>query len=68
MMTYIVLRPFKDISGYKKAGDTIQLDAARAAKLRRYGLIGNRYEAQQIMSAVPEVPEVQKAVKKTKKK
>ena len=66
-MQYIVLKPFQDVTGFKQAGDPVELDDWRAAKLRRMGLIGGRYEPQ-IITAVPEEPEVKKAVKKTKKK
>jgi hypothetical protein len=55
------------LTGFKEVGSYIELDDWRAAKLRRMGLIGGRYE-EPIRTAVPEVPEVKKAVKKTKKK
>jgi hypothetical protein len=67
MMTYIVLRPFKDISGFKQAGDPVELDDWRAAKLRRMGLIGGRYE-QPIQTAVIVEPEIREAVIKPVKK
>lgn len=67
-MKYIVIRSFNDgLTGFKEVGSYIELDDWRAAKLRRMGLIGGRYE-EPIRNAVPEVPEVKKAVKKTKKK
>lgn len=66
-MKYTVIKPFQDLTGFKQAGDPVELDDWRAAKLRRMGLIGGRYE-EPIRNAVPEVPEVKKAVKKTKKK
>lgn len=43
-MQYTVIKPFQDISGYKEIGSSIELDDWRAAKLRRMGLIGGRYE------------------------
>ena len=67
-MKYIVIKAFNDgLTGFKAVGSSIELDDWRAAKLRRMGLIGGRYE-EPIRNAVPEVPEVKKAVKKTKKK
>lgn len=41
-MRYIVIKPFADPTGFRVAGDTIELDDNRAAKLRRYGLIGGK--------------------------
>ena len=67
-MKYTVIRSFNDgLTGFKEVGSYIELDDWRAAKLRRMGLIGGRYE-EPIRNAVPEAPEVKKAVKKTKKK
>lgn len=67
-MKYIVIKAFNDgLTGFKDVGSSIELDDWRAARLRRMGLIGGRYEPQ-IITAVPEEPEVKKAVKKTKKK
>ena len=67
-MKYIVIKAFNDgLTGFKAVGSSIELDAWRAARLRRMGLIGGRYE-EPIRTAIPEVPEVKKAVKKTKKK
>ena len=67
-MKYIVIKAFNDdLTGFKAVGSSIELDDWRAARLRRMGLIGGRYE-EPIRNAVPEVPEVKKAVKKTKKK
>lgn len=67
-MKYVVIKAFNDgLTGFKDVGSSIELDDWRAAKLRRMGLIGGRYE-EPIRNAVPEVPEVKKAVKKTKKK
>ncbi len=67
-MKYIVIKAFNDgLTGFKAVGSSIELDDWRAARLRRMGLIGGRYE-EPIRTAVPEVPEVKKAVKKTKKK
>ena len=43
-MQYIVIKPFNDITGFRIAGEPIELDDARAAKLRVMGLIGGRYE------------------------
>lgn len=40
-MKYTVIKPFKDIDGkIKVEGTKIDIDNDRAAKLRRYGLIG----------------------------
>ena len=38
-MKYIVIKGFMDVDGFKKEGSIIEVDAIRAAKLRRYGLI-----------------------------
>ncbi len=43
-MKYIVIKPFRDISGFKMPGESIELDDTRAAKLRIMGLIGGRIE------------------------
>ncbi len=43
-MQYVVIKPFRDITGFKRVGDPIELDNHRAAKLRRMGLIGGRYQ------------------------
>jgi len=64
-MQYIVVKPFQDITGFKQTGDPVELDEWRAAKLRRMGLIGGRYEAP-IRTAVIDEPEVREAVIKTK--
>jgi len=60
---YIVLKPFQDVTGFKQAGDPVELDDWRAAKLRRMGLIGGRYE-QPIQTAVVDEPEIREAVVK----
>ncbi|HRC81347.1 MAG TPA: hypothetical protein PLF27_08165 [Sedimentibacter sp.] len=39
-MKYVVIKPFNDITGFKIPGESIELDDARAAKLRAQGLIG----------------------------
>lgn len=66
-MQYIVIKPFQDITGFKQVGDSVELDAWRAAKLRRMGLIGGRYE-QPIQTAVIVEPEIREAVIKPVKK
>ena len=38
-LKYIVIKGFMDVDGFKKEGSIIEVDAIRAAKLRRYGLI-----------------------------
>lgn len=43
-MQYLVIKPFQDITGFKQTGDHVELDDNRAAKLRRMGLIGGRYQ------------------------
>ena len=44
-MKYIVIKAFNDgLTGFKEVGSYIELDDWRAAKLRRMGLIGGRYE------------------------
>jgi len=44
-MKYIVIKAFNDgLTGFKAVGSSIELDDWRAAKLRRMGLIGGRYE------------------------
>lgn len=63
-MKYIVIKPFQDLTGFKQAGDPVELDDWRAAKLRRMGLIGGRYE-QPIQTAVVQEPEIREAVIKT---
>ena len=62
-MQYIVLKPFQDVTGFKQTGDPVELDDWRAAKLRRMGLIGGRYE-QPIQTAVIHEPEIREAVVK----
>lgn len=66
-MKYTVIKPFKDLTGFKQAGDPVELDDWRAAKLRRMGLIGGRYE-QPIQTAVIVEPEIREAVIKPVKK
>ena len=66
-MQYIVLKPFQDVTGFKQTGDPVELDDWRAAKLRRMGLIGGRYE-QPIQTAVIVEPEIREAVIKPVKK
>ena len=66
-MQYIVIKPFQDITGFKQVGDPVELDDWRAAKLRRMGLIGGRYE-QPIQTAVILEPEIREAVIKPVKK
>ena len=66
-MQYIVLKPFQDVTGFKQTGDPVELDDWRAAKLRRMGLIGGRYE-QPIQTAVVQEPEIREAVIKPVKK
>ena len=66
-MQYIVIKPFQDITGFKQVGDPVELDDWRAAKLRRMGLIGGRYE-QPIQTAVISEPEIREAVIKPVKK
>ena len=66
-MKYTVIKPFQDLTGFKQAGDPVELDDWRAAKLRRMGLIGGRYE-QPIQTAVIVEPEIRKAVIKPVKK
>lgn len=44
-MKYLVIKPFRDISGFKMPGDHIELSDDRAAKLRAIGLIGGTYKA-----------------------
>ena len=66
-MQYIVIKPFQDITGFKQVGDPVELDDWRAAKLRRMGLIGGRYE-QPIQTAVIVEPEIREAVIKPVKK
>ena len=60
-MKYTVIKPFQDLTGFKQAGDPVELDDWRAAKLRRMGLIGGRYE-QPIQTAVIVEPEIREAV------
>jgi hypothetical protein len=65
-MKYIVIKAFNDgLTGFKAVGSSIELDDWRAAKLRRMGLIGGRYE-QPIQTAIVAEPEVREAVTKTK--
>ena len=66
-MKYTVIKPFQDLTGFKQVGDPVELDDWRAAKLRRMGLIGGRYE-QPIQTAVIVEPEIRKAVIKPVKK
>lgn len=66
-MRYVVIKAFNDgMTGVKLPGDYIEIDEKRAAKYRRMGLIGGRYEAP-IRTAVVNEPEKQEAVIKTKK-
>ena len=67
-MKYIVIKAFNDgLTGFKDVGSPIELDDWRAAKLRRMGLIGGRYE-QPIQTAVIVEPEILEAVIKPVKK
>jgi len=67
-MKYIVIKAFNDgLTGFKAVGSSIELDDWRAAKLRRMGLIGGRYE-QPIQTAVIHEPEIREAVVKPIKK
>jgi len=66
-MKYTVIKPFQDLTGFKQVGDPVELDDWRAAKLRRMGLIGGRYE-QPIQTAVIVEPEIREAVIKPVKK
>ena len=67
-MKYIVIKAFNDgLTGFKDVGSPIELDDWRAAKLRRMGLIGGRYE-QPIQTAVIVEPEIREAVIKPVKK
>jgi len=67
-MKYKVIRAFNDgLTGFKAVGSSIELDDWRAAKLRRMGLIGGRYE-QPIQTAVIVEPEIREAVIKPVKK
>ena len=67
-MKYIVIKAFNDgLTGFKAVGSSIELDDWRAAKLRRMGLIGGRYE-QPIQTAVVVEPEIREAVIKPVKK
>ena len=61
-MKYTVIKPFQDLTGFKQAGDPVELDDWRAAKLRRMGLIGGRYE-EPVRTALPVDVEVKKAVR-----
>ena len=67
-MKYIVIKAFNDgLTGFKAVGSSIELDDWRAAKLRRMGLIGGRYE-EPIQTAVIHEPEIREAVIKPIKK
>ena len=67
-MKYTVIKPFNDgLTGFKAVGSPIELDDWRAARLRRMGLIGGRYE-QPIQTAVIVEPEIREAVIKPVKK
>ena len=67
-MEYIVIKAFNDgLTGFKEVGSYIELDDWRAARLRRMGLIGGRYE-QPIQTAVIVEPEIREAVIKPVKK
>ena len=45
MKEYKVVKPFIDLGVTRNIGDTVQVDNSRAAKLRRYGLIGGIEQA-----------------------
>ena len=67
-MKYIVIKAFNDgLTGFKAVGSSIELDDWRAARLRRMGLIGGRYEVP-IQTAVIHEPEIREAVVKPIKK
>lgn len=51
-MKYIVIKPFQDITGFKLPGEPIELDNDRAAKLRTNGLIGGKYEENQLAEPI----------------
>ena len=65
-MKYIAIKPFHDITGYKAAGDPVELSDARAAKLRRMGLIGGRYEVPIQVVAPIDTNKIADAKKKAK--
>jgi len=67
-MKYIVIKAFNDgLTGFKAVGSSIELDDWRAARLRRMGLIGGRYE-EPIQTAVIHEPDIREAVIKPVKK
>lgn len=52
-MKYRVKNMFKDVDGvFRRPGDTIEIDDARASKMRKYGFIGGLAEIARI--SVPE--------------
>jgi hypothetical protein len=63
-MQYIVIKPFQDISGFKEIGSSVELDDWRAAKLRRMGLIGGRYEQPTQMAEKETAPNFEDMTKK----
>lgn len=78
-MKYIVIKPFRDISGFKSPGETIELDDNRAAKLRSQGLIGGvvkksspekeltKTELEELASIYPESKVYEKKLSEKKK-
>ena len=68
-MKYKVIRDFNDgLTVFKQVGDPVELDDWRAAKLRRMGLIGGRYELPIQTVDIKEYPKKPAAAKKKKMK
>lgn len=67
-LQYIVIKTFQSIEGVKIPGETIELDDARAAKLRSRGLIGGAFKEPEIKQTEDKEvkPVKEKAVKKVK--
>ncbi|MDD3899062.1 MAG: hypothetical protein PHE82_08970, partial [Syntrophomonadaceae bacterium] len=66
MMKYIVIKQFSDMGTPKQPGDYVEADDTRAAKLRRMGLIGGRYELPIQTVDIKEYPKKPAAAKKKK--
>ena len=66
-MEFRVKKMFKDFDGsFKKPGDTVEADGARAIKLHQYGFIGGTAETEKIEPPEKAVKEKPKNKKKGK--
>ncbi len=62
-MLYVIIKQFRDKSGIRFPGDTIELTSSRAAVLRESGLIGKEYVPPE---QKPDTKPTETALKETK--